>query len=54
MEIKIRLNGKTLEKTFSYEELDAFVRKERKEEMKRNRSDSTSEPIQPGVKRQRR
>jgi hypothetical protein len=53
MEIKIRLNGKVLEKTFSYEELDAFVRKERKEEMKRNRSDSTSEHIQPSIKRQR-
>jgi len=55
MEIKIRLNGKVIEKTFSYEELDAFVRKERKLEFKnRVRSDSTNSEVEPSAKRQRR
>lgn len=54
MEIKIQLNGKVIEKTFSYQELDAFVRKERKAEMNRMRSDSTNSEVEPSVKRQRR
>lgn len=51
MELKLKINGEVIQKTFSYEELDAFVRKERKAEMKKNREMSDDE--QPS-KRQRR
>lgn len=55
MEIKIQLNGRVIEKTFSYQELDAFVRKERKAELtNRMRSDSTNSEVEPSAKRQRR
>ena len=54
MEMKIQINGKVIEKTFAYEELDAFVRKERKAEMNKERLNSDSDSVRSNIKRQRR